>query len=461
MVGRQRAVLVVGSDAELAKVVETAASGNAVEISYVETGRDALDRLAKDPFDVLVTDLDLPDMAGSQLVAEVRRQWPEIVSIAVAAETRVSSIVETMRAGADDVLPKPVDPDAMARVLGDAMTRARHAADLPPPSATLDGRPAFVGQSPPLRKALESVRKAAADTATVLIRGETGTGKELVARMVHDLSPRRQGPFVKVQCSALPDTLLESELFGYEKGAFTGANARKPGRVELAEGGTLFLDEIGDIALPMQGKLLRVLQDRQYERLGGTKPLDVDVRFVAATFRDLESMVKTEQFRSDLFYRLNVVTVWLPPLRARRDDIPELAQHFARWFSTMHAGGLRQFEPDALEALRGARWPGNVRQLENLVHRLVVLGEGAGLTRHAVESELAAVTSFDTQTAAPRGDLPSTSVVGPLDEEVSKAERRALVRALERTKGNRTLAARLLGISRRTLYNKLAEHGLD
>jgi two-component system response regulator AtoC len=445
----------------LAKAVETAACGKTVQITWVQFGRDALARLAEDPFDVLVTDLELPDMLGSKLVGEVRQLWPEIVSIVVAADAAVPSIVETMRAGADDFLPKPVDPDAMAHVLDEAMTRARHTAELPPPSSTLGDRPAFVGQSPPLRKALEAVRKAAADTATVLIRGETGTGKELVARMVHDQSPRQSGPFVKVQCSALPDTLLESELFGYEKGAFTGASARKPGRVELAEGGTLFLDEIGDIALPMQGKLLRLLQDRQYERLGGTKPLAADVRFVAATFRDLESMVKAGQFRSDLFYRLNVVTVWLPPLRARRDDIPELAQHFARLFSTMHAGGLRQFQPDALQTLRGARWPGNVRQLENLVHRLVVLGEGASLTRHAVESELAALTSFDTQTVAPRGDLPSTSVVGPLDEEVNKAERRALVRALERTKGNRTLAARLLGISRRTLYNKLGEHGID
>jgi two-component system response regulator AtoC len=293
----------------------------------------------------------------------------------------------------------------------------------------------------------------------VLVRGETGTGKELVARLVHDLSPRAGAPFVKVQCSALPDALLESELFGYERGAFTGALLRKPGRVELAEGGTLFLDEIGDIALPMQVKFLRLLQDRQFERLGGTRTVVANVRFVTATFRDLEGMVKAGQFREDLFYRLNVVTVWLPALRARREDIPELAEHFARTYAT---GQAVRFEPRALDRLVAERWPGNIRQLENFVQRLVVLADGPIISAEAVARELGAQTTFSTQSTAfraPPGQQMS-SATGPLDETLRRAERRALERALEQAAGNRTLAARLLGISRRTLYNKLGAHGL-
>ena len=219
--------------------------------------------------------------------------------------------------GAADFLLKPIDPSHLALVLSQAMTRAKLRAELPAPAVPGNGDRPLIGESSSLRDAVEAIGKAAPSMATVLVRGETGTGKELMARRAHELSPRCSGPLVKVQCSALPDTLLESELFGYEKGAFTGATVRKPGRVELAEGGTLFLDEIGDIAPAMQGKLLRLVQDRQYERLGGTKTLNADVRFVAATFRDLEAMVDAGEFRSDLFYRLNVVTVWVPPLRAR------------------------------------------------------------------------------------------------------------------------------------------------
>jgi two-component system response regulator AtoC len=458
MVGQPGAVLVVDADSAFAPSVD-ASLGSMARVTHVRTGGEALTRLESDPFDVLVAALDLPDTRGTDLVGEVRRRWPEVERIVLGRDATVARAVEVMQAGATDFLGLPVDPGALARALGNALTRAEHAAELPPPGE----QGGLVGQARSLREALEAVRKAAASMATVLVRGETGTGKELVARMVHDLSARREKPLVKVQCSALPDTLLESELFGYEKGAFTGANVRKPGRVELSEGGTLFLDEIGDIALPVQGKLLRLLQDRQYERLGGTKPLTADVRFVAATFRDLESMIEAGQFRRDLFYRLNVVTVWLPPLRARRDDIPELARHFAGLFSREHGVERREFEPEAIDVLKRAPWPGNVRQLENLVHRLVVLGENELITAEAVERELSAITTFDTQTVASRrvGNVESSSVLGPLEDEVHAAERRALVRALRKTAGNRSLAARLLGISRRTLYNKLAEHGIE
>ncbi len=463
MAEAQATVLVVDADrtaaAQLTAVVEE--MGHRAE--WIGSGRDALTRLAQTPFDVILTELDLPDMTGSELVGEVQRCWPEVAAVVVAGEATVTRAVGAMKAGATDFLLKPCDRAEVLQVLERALARAQLAAELPPPSSIANARPSLLGRSPALRSALDVARKAASGNATVLIRGETGTGKELVARLVHDLGPRGQGPFVKVQCSALPDSLLESELFGYERGAFTGANTRKPGRVELADGGTLFLDEIGDIALSMQVKLLRLLQDREYERLGGTKPLRADVRFVTATFRDLEAMVKAGTFREDLFYRLNVVTVWLPPLRARREDVPELAEHFAHAFAPGSAKHSVTFERRALELLAAERWPGNVRQLENLVERLVVLADGPVITADAVARELGVQTTFVTQSIAYRSgtDRQQSSVVGPLDEKMRRAERHALERALAQAAGNRSLAARLLGVSRRTLYNKLAAHGLE
>jgi two-component system response regulator AtoC len=290
----------------------------------------------------------------------------------------------------------------------------------------------------------------------VLVLGETGTGKELVARALHEQSPRRAGPFVTVHCAALPESLLESELFGYEKGAFTGATSRKPGRVELAEGGTLFLDEIGELTPQVQVKLLRLLQSREYERLGGGKTLRADVRFVAATHRDLEAMVARGEFREDLYYRLSVVPLWLPPLRERREDIEALAVHFCALHARANGRTEARLQPDALAALAGLDWPGNVRQLENFVERLVVLSDGPLLTLQDVQRELER-GARGASDSAPTG---STAEGGKLDDRMKSAEREALIAALSRAGGNRTLAARLLGVGRRTLYYKLEEHGL-
>jgi transcriptional regulator with PAS, ATPase and Fis domain len=284
----------------------------------------------------------------------------------------------------------------------------------------------------------------------VLVRGETGTGKELVARAIHDQSSRSGESFVKVHCAALPETLLESELFGYEKGAFTGATRQKPGRLELADGGTLFLDEIGDISPATQVKLLRVLQDREFERVGGTSTLTADVRFIAATHRDLDQMVGEGEFREDLFYRLNVLPIWTPPLRERPGDVAELSRFFCGQFAEQAGRDIRLAD-DAVEALEGWKWPGNVRELQNFVERLVVMSDGDVIEASDVSREFARGPS---KSGTPAG-------AGTLEEEVRRTQERTIRDALKRCGNNRTRAARVLGISRRTLYNKLDELGID
>jgi DNA-binding NtrC family response regulator len=306
--------------------------------------------------------------------------------------------------------------------------------------------------------------KAAPTMATVLLRGESGTGKEVAARELHRLSPRSTGPFVAVHCGALPDNLLESELFGHEKGAFTGATNKKPGRVELASGGTLFLDEIGDVTPAVQVKLLRLLQEREYQRLGATSTEKADVRFVAATHRNLEQMVREGTFREDLFYRLNVVPIVMPPLRERRSDIAELASRFVARLGEANGRPGITLAPEAIAALARATWPGNVRELQNFLERVVVFAEGDSIAREEIERELASRPGQSDATAASAPASPSSppgsSDAITLEAQRRDAERAAVREALGKAKGNRTLAARVLGVSRRTLYNKLDELGI-
>jgi two-component system response regulator AtoC len=340
----------------------------------------------------------------------------------------------------------------------------------------------LIGGSKARARVRDMIKRVSPGKTTILVRGESGTGKELVARAIHAASERASGPLVVIHCAALPDTLLESELFGYEKGAFTGAAARKLGRVERASGGALFLDEIGDVTPAMQVKLLRLLQERTFERLGGHEPIAADVRFVAATHRDLDGMVKRGEFREDLFYRLNVVPVWVPPLRARRHDVEQLAVHFCRGFAE-EAGKTRvALDEEALARIRSERWPGNVRQLQNFIERLVVLSDDAPIDVQQIAAQLGGASPFVTEAteggtraertaqqsqalrrsvamALGRGSLDTADVL-PLDEQLRDAERAAIEQALAAAAGNRSKAARLLGVSRQTLYNKLKEHGL-
>ena len=444
-------VLVVDDDPAVAKVVGALLSQESIEALGVASGAAALETLAMRPFDVVISDLRMPGIDGMALLERIAVDHPGTPVVMLTAHGTVATAVEAMRKGAADFLQKPFDRDELLYVVKKALAHARHAEQRPSDAPA----PGFVGTSPALRTCLELVAKAAASVATVLLRGESGTGKELAARAIHEQSARRAGPLVKLHCAALPDSLLESELFGYEKGAFTGAIQKKPGRVELAEGGTLFLDEIGDITPAFQVKLLRLLQEREYERLGGVRTLKADVRFVAATHRDLEGMVARGDFREDLLYRLNVIPIWMPPLRDRPEDVEPLARRFCAEVARVN-GRQASLTDDALAALGAQSWPGNVRQLANFVERLVVLADGPVLAASDVARELARGPA--TGAAAP----PQSS--GPpdrLEERRRDAERVALSDALGRAGGNRALAARLLGVSRRTLYNKLSVLGLD
>jgi len=308
---------------------------------------------------------------------------------------------------------------------------------------------------------IETIARAARSQATVLVRGESGTGKELVAKALHAQSPRADHPMVTIHSGALPETLLESELFGYEKGAFTGATMSKAGRVEAAQKGTLFLDEIGDVSPATQVKLLRLLQERTYERLGGSRTLTADVRFVAATHRDLEGMVREGTFREDLFYRLSVVPIWTPPLRARHGDIAVLARHFCTSLGAANHRPDARLTDEAVALIAGQRWPGNVRQLQNFIERLVVLCDEPTIGVDDVKRELGENTFKSVVVSAAQTAESLVSEVIPLEAEVRKAERAALTRALERSDGNKSLAARMLEVNRGTLYKKLREYGLE
>lgn len=330
----------------------------------------------------------------------------------------------------------------------------------------------ILGRSPAMRRVAELFQRIGSSGATVLLRGETGTGKDRLARALHRQGPGAAQPFVKVDCAALPEALLESELFGYEKGAFTGAFCRKPGRIEAAAGGTLFIDEVGELPVATQAKLLRLLQEREFERLGGQGTVRVDLRIIAATHQDLETMIDRGHFRQDLFYRLNVMPLWLPPLRARRDDIEDLALHFLAEAAQRYNKSAIQIDAGALRCLRAQRWPGNVRQLQNIVERLVVLCDASSITEGDVRRTLDEPVKFSTeaepQESPPAGESTpnarSASACAPpdgyLSEVVRDAERQAFLQALAQAGGNRTAAARLLGVSRSTFYSKLEKYGL-
>ncbi len=438
-------ILVVEDDAEnraaMVKVLEAA------EYKVLETdnGQQALDVINEENIDILVTDLRLPVMDGVELLKRAKAMGQDIEVIMITGHGTVEIAVEAIKEGAYDFITKPVKKAQLLRAVEKAAEKqylSRENRDLRQ-QLSQSGSRRIIYASTEMRNITRMVEQVAPSTATILITGESGTGKEVIADAIHAASPRRQKPLIKVSCAALPDTLLESELFGYEKGAFTGANARKEGRFELADGGTLFLDEIGEVSPALQVKLLRVLQDGKFERLGATRTINADVRILAATNKDLHQEVEEKRFREDLFYRLNVINIRIPPLRDRKEDVQLLAMHFLKYYSDKNNKPIESFTEEAMLALSSYDWPGNVRELENAIERAVVFTNGKQIPLSVLPQ---GVSAF----AESRHSL--TFKIGtPLRE----LERKAIDITLHHTRGDKNMAARLLGIATRTIYRHL------
>ncbi len=432
------------------------------EVQGVKGGAEALAAYRKRPADVVVTDLRMVPVDGLEVVRRLREADAEATVLVVSAHGTIPVAVEAMRAGAIDFIEKPFSPEVLRARVEKAIEIARERRGARTARARVEaleedlGRAhdpqGLVGSSEPMRRVMEQIRKVAPTDATVLVLGESGTGKELVARAVHDGSPRREKPFVSVSCAAIPEGLLESELFGHEKGAFTGAIRRKLGRFELAHEGTLFLDEIGEIPPSVQVKLLRVLQERRFERVGGEETVEVDVRVVSATNRDLAAQVKAGRFREDLYYRLDVVAVSLPPLRERPGDVEELARYFLGRLGPRMGRTVKGFTPEALERLRRHRWPGNVRELENVVEQALVFADGELVRTDDLPEGLRRAPS-QPALPVPQGDRSLTEILEDL-------ERQLILGAYEKAKGVKAETARLLGIKPSALYYKLEKYGI-
>jgi len=433
-------VLVVDDEMAMRAALEANFRRQGWSVTTASGAREALERFRLAPCPLVITDMRMPDGDGLRVMQGVRALEPETAVIFLTAFANVPEAVHAMREGACDYLVKPISfeqlKEAATRVLNPLWGKA-------PAEKGVD----FIGSSAVIRQLLERARQVARTDADILLEAESGTGKELLARLIHRASPRSQRPFVAVNCAGFPDTLLESELFGHVRGAFTGALASKAGKFELAQGGTLMLDEIAEMPLGLQPKLLRVLQEREVDRLGDTHPRRVDVRVIATSNRTLAGLIAEGKFRSDLFFRLNVIPLSLPPLRDRREDIPELVNHFVRKYApTSRSGGVR-FAPELLERFQAYDWPGNVRELENFVRRALVLSPGPVAGPELLPE------------AGLRRDAPPSGEVEP-GLTLRELERTLLEKTLEATGGNRTRAAGMLGVSLRTVRNKIREYGL-
>jgi two-component system, NtrC family, response regulator AtoC len=445
-------VLVIDDDALMREFVEEALVRKGYEVETAHGGPEGLDALKRTTFDVVVTDLKMTPIDGIAVVREVRRESADTACIVMTAYGTIQTAVAALKEGAQDYILKPFDPDELEIAVSRALDRERLLRENRYLRAELNHDYDFglmVGESPAMRQVYDDIRKVSRSRATVLVRGETGAGKELVARAIHYNSPRREGPFIKVNCAALSAGLLESELFGHEKGAFTGAHERKIGRFELADTGTLLLDEISEINTDLQPKLLRALQEREIERVGGASPIQVDARIVCTSNRNLEEAVESGQFRSDLFFRLNVIPIVLPPLRDRREDIIPLMDHFLARYAQENGRNIDGYAPETKDLFLRYHWPGNVRELQNAIERAVVLS-----TERVLGPE-----HFSLGEQAPKGSARRDGVAVAIGTTVAEMERELILKTLEYCSQNRTRAAEMLGISVRTLRNKIKEYG--
>lgn len=457
---RQTHMLIVDDDRGHLATLKTIVSSWGYQVTTAEDGSIAVKMVKTQPFDLILMDVRMTEMDGIEALREIKVYNPSIPILIMTAYSSVASAVDALKAGAYDYLTKPLDFETLRLTLERAMEHIHLRIENHELKQKL--RDEFdwqniIGTSPPMRALIDMVAMVAPSEATVLITGESGTGKELIARSIHFNSRRSASPLVIVNCAALAETLLESELFGHEKGAFTGADKRREGRFRQADGGTLFLDEIGETSPAMQAKLLRVIQEREFQRVGGDETLSVDVRILAATNRNLENDVKDGKFREDLFYRLNVVTVEMPPLRDRHDDIPLLAQHFMKRFAARNRKTVKGFTPQAMDLLIKYAWPGNVRELENAVERSVILLTGDYIT----ERELPlSITPAEPNEPSPDAASETGGGRSTGSQSLESIEKIAILATLSETGGNKSETARRLGINRKTLHLKLKRYGL-
>ncbi len=442
---KERKILIVDDELSVRESLREWFSEDGFQVETAEDGNSALSKMQAGPYDIIIIDLKMPGMDGITLQKRVREIDKDAAIIILTAYASVDTAVEALKLGAYDYVTKPVDPDDLSNLVKNILKQkdlSEENVRLKEKVSALAPTSPLIGNSPAMNRVMELIRTVAETDSTVVILGESGTGKELIARAIHAQSGRRFFPIVAVNSGSIPETLLESELFGHEKGAFTGAQYRRKGKFELADGGTLFLDEIGDISPKMQVDLLRVIETKRFTRLGGTQEITSDFRLVCATNRDLQKLVEEGQFREDLYYRINVFTIHVPPLRERREDILPLAKHFIEKYARAMGKPVKRISPEAEEMLIGYRWPGNVRELENAIERAMVVGKDAAIQPHDLPLHL------------------EGNATDPSERSLAAMEKDHIERVLTEMDGNVTRSAKVLGIDRATLYNKIKKYGL-
>jgi len=429
-------ILVVDDDPDIREVLKDRLESLGYRVLTADSGKEGLDLLEKECPQLILLDIEMPALSGIEVLKEIRKRDLDLTVVMITAYGTIERAVEAMKEGAYDFIPKPFEPDHVALIVQKAFERERLKRGVEILSGEVGERYRLIaGKSAKMTEAIDLAKKSASSRSTVLLLGESGTGKEIFARAIHDWSDRKAEPFIAINCVGLSKELLESELFGHEKGAFTGAHQLKKGRIELSHGGTVFLDEVGDISPEIQTKLLRFLQEREFERVGGIKPVRVDVKVIAATNRDLDGAVKEGRFRLDLYYRLNVIPISLPPLRERREDIPDLANFFMKRFTLETKKNFNEINQAALDSLLAYNWPGNVRELANVIERAVVLGRGPKMTVEDLPATIASSDSLE----------PS---VGSYSQNIEAYRRQVILKALSEAQGNRAAAAKALGLQR-------------
>jgi len=451
------AILVVDDEAGVRSSLAAILGDEGYAVTSADSGEAGLAALEARRFDLVLLDVWLPGLDGLEVLRRIRERDSELPVVVISGHGTIETAVKAVRLGAQDFVEKPLSLEKTVLAVRNALRQRQLESQLRELRQQLDARYAMVGESPALQRLREEIRQAAPSHGRVLIFGENGTGKELVARAIHAQSQRAAGPFVEVNCAAIPEELIESELFGHTKGAFTGAHATRKGKFELADGGTLFLDEIGDMSLKTQAKVLRALQEQRVEPVGGSGSVDVDVRVIAATNKDLEAEIRTGRFREDLYFRLNVIPFQVPPLRDRREDIPLLVRHFMQVLSAEHGRKAREVVPDALEALARLPWPGNVRELRNILERLVIMTPG-----ERIELQHLPTLAASLPARAPAADesSPAASADGTLLAAREAFERRYILERYRDCGGNMSRTAESLGVERSNLYRKMKAFGL-